>query len=97
MALTPDCPYVQNIRHNGNCFIYSHIDTGIHFIPVHKHAYFANARCGDMSVTNKIVQEVLTLPLHSNMKTEFVERVIDGTLSFYNGGLKKVTKISVTS
>jgi len=60
-----------------------HIDTGIHFIPVHKHAYFANARHGDMSVTNKVVQEVLTLPLHSNMKAEFVERVIEGVVSFY--------------
>jgi dTDP-4-amino-4,6-dideoxygalactose transaminase len=60
------------------------IDTGIHFIPVHKHAYFADARCGEMSVTNKVVQEVLTLPLHSNMKEEFVERVIDGVIDFYN-------------
>jgi dTDP-4-amino-4,6-dideoxygalactose transaminase len=37
-----------------------------------------------MSVTNQVVQEVLTLPLHSNMKTEFVERVVDGIISFYN-------------
>ncbi len=61
-----------------------HIDTGIHFIPVHKHTYFADARCSDMSVTNKVVQEVLTLPLHSNMKAEFVERVVEGVVGFYN-------------
>ena len=60
------------------------IDVGIHFIPVHKHAYFANSRYGDMTVTEKVVKEVLTLPLHSNMKEEFVERVIDGVISYVN-------------
>jgi len=59
------------------------IDTGIHFIPVHQHTYFANARRGDMSVTDQVVKEVLTLPLHSNMKPEWVERVMEGVVSFY--------------
>ena len=59
------------------------IDVGIHFIPVHKHSYFVNARRGDMSVTEKVVKEVLTLPLHSNMNKEFVERVINGITSFF--------------
>ena len=61
------------------------IEVGIHFIPVHKHTYFLNSRCGDMTVTNQIVDEVLTLPLHSNMKTDFVKRVIDGVSSFFKG------------
>ena len=59
------------------------IDVGIHFIPVHKHSYFINSRCGDMTVTERVVNEVLTLPLHSLMKEEFVNRVIDGVLSFF--------------
>lgn len=59
------------------------VDVGIHFIPVHKHTYFANARCGDMTVTERVSEEVLTLPLHSNMKPEFTERVIDGVRSFF--------------
>lgn len=59
------------------------IDVGIHFVPVHKHTFFRNARCGDLSVTDKIVNEVLTLPLHSNMKPEFVDRVIAGVTSFF--------------
>jgi len=59
------------------------IDVGVHFIPVHKHTYFANSRHGDMIVTEKVVNEVLTLPLHSNMKEEFVTRVIDGVTSFF--------------
>jgi len=59
------------------------IDVGIHFIPVHKHTYFVNSRHGDMTITDKVVDEVLTLPLHSNMKEEFVKRVIDGVTSFF--------------
>ena len=58
------------------------IDVGIHFIPVHKHAYFANCRRGDMSVTERVCEEVVTLPLHSNMRPDFVERVIEGVTSF---------------
>lgn len=60
-----------------------HIDVGIHFIPVHKHSYFSSARRNDMTVTEKVTQEVVTLPLHSNMKPAFVERVIEGVVSFF--------------
>lgn len=59
------------------------IDVGIHFIPVHRHTHFADCRRGDMSVTDRVVQQVLTLPLHSNMDGESVERVIDGVTTFY--------------
>jgi dTDP-4-amino-4,6-dideoxygalactose transaminase len=60
------------------------IDVGVHFIPVHRHAHFAKARCGDLSVTEQVVEEVLTLPLHSNMKPESVERVVAGVTGFFS-------------
>ena len=60
------------------------IDVGVHFIPVHRHAYFAHARRGDMAVTEKVVDEVMTLPLHSNMKPEFIERVVAGVTGFFS-------------
>jgi len=59
------------------------IDVGIHFVPVHKHTYFAGARCSPMPVTERVVDEVLTLPLHSLMPEEDIERVIEGVCSFY--------------
>lgn len=61
------------------------IDCGVHFVPVHLHTYFSGARRGDMSVTDRVTQEVVTLPLHSNMKQEFVERVIACGSSFFSG------------
>jgi dTDP-4-amino-4,6-dideoxygalactose transaminase len=59
------------------------IDVGIHFIPVHKHSYFKDVKIGDMSVTNKIVEEILTLPLHSEMNEEYVKRIIKSVISFF--------------
>lgn len=59
------------------------VDVGIHFIPVHKHTQFAQCRRNDMTVTDQVAGEVLTLPLHSNMKPEFVERVIKGVTGFF--------------
>jgi len=59
------------------------IDVGIHFIPVHKHMYFASCKRGDLSVTDRVVKEVVTLPLHSNMRPDFVERVVEGVQSFF--------------
>jgi len=59
------------------------IDTGIHWLPIHKHTFFAKEKRSDMTVTDKVVDEILTLPLHSNMKSDFVDRVIKGVSSFF--------------
>ena len=59
------------------------IDVGIHFTPVHKHEYFKNSKYGNMDITNKVVEEILTIPLHSFMKEEYIQRVINGITSFF--------------
>ena len=60
-----------------------HIDTGIHWNPVHKFDQFSKSKCGDLSITEKISGEILTLPLHSFMKKEHITRVVDGVCSFF--------------
>ena len=59
------------------------VDAGIHFVPVHRHAYFAGARRSPMPVTERVVGEVITLPLQSLMAERSIERVIDGVRSFF--------------
>jgi dTDP-4-amino-4,6-dideoxygalactose transaminase len=59
------------------------VDVGIHFVPVHQHTYFANARRAPMPVTERVVDEVVTLPLHSLMAERSIERVIDGVRTFF--------------
>jgi dTDP-4-amino-4,6-dideoxygalactose transaminase len=60
------------------------IETGIHFISAHRLTHFRNAPAGDLSVTERVVGEVITLPLHSEMREDFVERVIEGVTSFFD-------------
>ena len=60
------------------------IDVGVHFIPAHKLSYFDNCKCGDMSVTNMIADEIVTLPLHSFMDENSVNRVIHAVKGFFD-------------
>lgn len=59
------------------------IAAGIHFMPVHHHTYFAQCRRSDMQVTDQVASEVVTLPLHSHMKEQHIQRVIDAVCEFF--------------
>lgn len=67
---------IQHLQQHG-------ISAGVHFIPVHRHAYFSDARRGDMSVTEQVAAEVMTVPLHSNMKPEFVRRIVGAIAGYF--------------
>jgi dTDP-4-amino-4,6-dideoxygalactose transaminase len=59
------------------------IDTGIHWQPGHWFTLLADCRRGDLSVTDRVGREILSLPLHSAMRPESVEAVCDGVESFF--------------
>ena len=59
------------------------IATGIHFLPTHKFTIAREWTRGPMTVTDRVCDEVITLPLHSNMTSETVDRVIDAIASYY--------------
>lgn len=58
------------------------IDTGIHWQPGHWFTLLKNCRRGDLSVTDRVGNEVVSLPLHSMMNTETLDRVIGAIESF---------------
>jgi len=60
------------------------VDAGIHFVPVHRHTYFAGARRTAMPVTERVVEQVVTLPLHSLMPEHSIERVVEAVTSFFS-------------
>jgi len=60
------------------------IDTGIHWQPGHEFRYLTNCRRGSLDVTNKIAGQILSLPLHSNMSSDFEDRVIDALMIYNN-------------
>ncbi|HLG68808.1 MAG TPA: DegT/DnrJ/EryC1/StrS family aminotransferase [Chloroflexota bacterium] len=58
------------------------VATGIHFMAAHNYTFYKECRHGDMEVTNQVVQQQLTLPLHSHMPIEKAERVVSGIKAF---------------
>jgi dTDP-4-amino-4,6-dideoxygalactose transaminase len=59
------------------------IGTGIHFVGAHEFSFYRDARRGDLSVSERLSAEEVTLPLWSFMDDEVLERVIDGVRSFF--------------
>ena len=62
------------------------VDTGIHWQPGHTFELFKNSRRGNLEVTNKISQEIVTLPLHSEMLEEDILTVSHAIKSFFKTG-----------
>ena len=60
------------------------IDTGIHWQPGHHFTLFKDCRKGDLSVTEAMVTQILSLPLHSDMSAETVQRVAHGISDFFD-------------
>ena len=44
---------IEHLRYRG-------VDIGVHFITTHKFGFYKSAKCEDMSVTDKVVKEVMT-------------------------------------
>lgn len=59
------------------------IASGIHFLGAHELSYYKSSRRGDLSVTDRVTQQVLTLPLHPYMKDADLDRVIASIQSFF--------------
>lgn len=59
------------------------VDTGIHWQPGHWFTLLKDCRRGDLSVTDQVGKEILSLPLHSSMTTELLDQVIAGVRDFF--------------
>ena len=58
------------------------VDTGIHWQAGHNFSYLKNCRRGSLNITNKITDEIISLPLHSRMTEETINKVITSIKSF---------------
>lgn len=59
------------------------IDTGIHWQPGHWFTLLKDCRRGDLSVTERVGHEIMSLPLNSRITNDVVDRVIDGVRDFF--------------
>jgi dTDP-4-amino-4,6-dideoxygalactose transaminase len=60
------------------------VDVGIHWTPGHWFELFKHARRGDLSVTDRIAKEILSLPLHSSMAQRDAEKVVNTIRNFFS-------------
>ncbi|WP_036220862.1 DegT/DnrJ/EryC1/StrS family aminotransferase [Maritalea myrionectae] len=60
------------------------IDTGIHWQPGHWFSLWKDCRKGDLSVTDAVGNEILSLPLHSMMDLALVDQVSDAISQFFS-------------
>jgi dTDP-4-amino-4,6-dideoxygalactose transaminase len=61
----------------------SGVDTGIHWQPGHWFTLLNNCRRGNLDVTECVGKEIVSLPLHSAMETEALDRVIGAVRLFF--------------
>jgi dTDP-4-amino-4,6-dideoxygalactose transaminase len=64
------------LRENG-------VDTGIHWQPGHWFSLWKNCKAGDLSVTDAVGHEILSLPLHSGMSLDTVDVVADQVRKYF--------------
>ena len=75
---------LENQREKLRNFLFEHgVDTGIHWIPGHRFSKWKDARQGDLSITNKIADQILSLPLHSKMSDLEVIYICEQIRSFF--------------
>jgi len=59
------------------------VDTGIHWLPGHWFSLLKEARRGDLSVTERVGHEILSLPLHSQMADATVQHVASSIADYF--------------
>jgi dTDP-4-amino-4,6-dideoxygalactose transaminase len=60
------------------------IDTGIHWQPGHWFSLLKDCRRGDLTVTERVGHEILSLPLHSRITDATVDRVVNGIQAYFS-------------
>ncbi|MEP7296988.1 MAG: DegT/DnrJ/EryC1/StrS family aminotransferase [Burkholderiales bacterium] len=59
------------------------VDTGIHWQPGHWFTLWKECKAGDLSVTDRVGKEILSLPLHSKMPIATVHQVADKIHTYF--------------
>lgn len=59
------------------------ISTGLHWRPGHHHTFFQRFRRGDLAVTEEAGATLITLPLHSDMSLDLVDRISERLVSYF--------------
>ncbi len=70
------------------------VDSGIHWQPGNSFALLAHCRGCDLSLTNRLASEIVTLPLHSAMQPEAQDRVVAAVQGYFGVGVRRSASIA---
>jgi dTDP-4-amino-4,6-dideoxygalactose transaminase len=59
------------------------VHTGVHFQGAHEFSFYSGCRRSDLTVTERLAGQQLTIPLHSFMDDDVIERVVESVVSFF--------------
>jgi dTDP-4-amino-4,6-dideoxygalactose transaminase len=68
--------FIDHLRDRG-------VATGIHFMPAHRYSLYESCRRGDLTVTDRVSSEIVTLPLHSFMHESDIDYVCEAVTDFF--------------
>jgi len=77
---------LNNRRSDFTNFLHSNgVDTGIHWQPGHRFTLLKNCKAADLSITNKIADEIVTLPFYPDLSMDEAKHITDIIKQFYVG------------
>ena len=76
-------PRCSKSRETLNLLKENGVETGIHWQPGHWFTLWKDCKAGDLSVTNRIGKEILSLPLHSKMSLDTVAEVCKQVKAYF--------------
>ncbi|HID69209.1 MAG TPA: DegT/DnrJ/EryC1/StrS family aminotransferase [Desulfobacterales bacterium] len=59
------------------------IDTGVHWQPGHWFSLWKDCQAGDLTITEKVGNEILSLPLHSKMESGIVDTICENIAQYF--------------
>ena len=86
MPLTKDCSYhlywiqVKNQNSFRKKMGEKGIETGIHYLPIHKMKHFQSKK--RLSVTENISSHIVSIPMHPNLSDSDIDKIIKFTNKF---------------
>jgi len=69
-------PMIEHLRGRG-------VSTGIHFMPAHEYSLYKDCPRGNLSVTERVSAEIVTLPLHSFMHDADIDYICEAIADFF--------------
>ena len=84
-------PFMSVVRVEARAAFMAHlrasgVSCGVHYLPNHRHTRFREFRRGDLAVTERAVEEIVTIPLFVDQTDAQVDAVIAAVRSFSGAG-----------